>query len=40
MGTGGLMDRNVEELLINWGQAIVFCISFVMLVVQITPSIK
>ena len=28
MGTGGLMDRNVEDLLVNWGQAIVFCSSF------------
>ncbi len=28
MGIGGLMDRNVEELLVNRGQAIVFCSSF------------
>jgi hypothetical protein len=28
MGTGGLMDRKVEELLVNWGQAVVFCSSF------------
>jgi hypothetical protein len=28
MGTGGLMDRNVEELLVNWRQGIIFCSSF------------
>ncbi len=28
MGTGGLMDRKVKELLVNRGQAIVFCSSF------------
>jgi hypothetical protein len=28
MGTGGLMDRKVDELLVNWGQAVVFCSSF------------
>ncbi len=28
MGTGGLMDGKVEELFVNWGQAIVFCSSF------------
>jgi hypothetical protein len=28
MGTGGLMDGKVNELLVNWGQAIVFCSSF------------
>ncbi len=28
MGTGGLMDGKVEELLVNRGQAIVFCSSF------------
>jgi hypothetical protein len=28
MGTGGLMDGKIEELLFNWGQAIVCCSSF------------
>jgi hypothetical protein len=28
MGTGGLMDGKVKELLVNQGQAIVFCSSF------------
>jgi hypothetical protein len=28
MGTGGLMDGKVKELLVNWGQAVVFCSSF------------
>ncbi len=28
MRIGGLMDGNVEELLGNWGQAIIFCRSF------------
>jgi hypothetical protein len=28
MGTGGLLDGKVEELLVNWGQAVVFCSSF------------
>jgi hypothetical protein len=28
MGPGGLMDGNVEELLVNWGQAVVFCSYF------------
>jgi hypothetical protein len=34
------MDGKVNELLVNWGQAIVFSSSFIMLVVQITPLIK
>ena len=40
MGTGGLMDEKVEELLVNRGQAVVFVVLFVVLVVPITPSIK
>jgi hypothetical protein len=40
MGTGGLMDWKVDELLVNRGQAVFFLVLFVMLVVQITPSIK
>jgi hypothetical protein len=28
MGTGGWVDGKVKELLVNWGQAIVFCSSF------------
>jgi hypothetical protein len=28
MVTGGLMDGKVEELLVNWGQEIVYCSSF------------
>ncbi len=28
MGTGGLMNRKVEELLVNCGQAVAFCSSF------------
>jgi hypothetical protein len=28
MGTGGLMDGKVDELLVNWGQAIVISSSF------------
>ena len=28
MGTGGLMYEKVEELLINWGEAVVCCSSF------------
>jgi hypothetical protein len=28
MGTGGLMVGKVKELLVNWGQAIVFCCTF------------
>ncbi len=28
MGTGGLMDGKVKEMLVNWGQAIVFCSCF------------
>ncbi len=28
MGTGGLMDGNVKELLVNRGQAVVFCSTF------------
>jgi hypothetical protein len=27
-GTGGLIDGEVKELLVNWGHAIVFCHSF------------
>ncbi len=40
MGTGGLMDGNVKELLVNQGQACYFVALFVMLVVPITSSIK
>jgi hypothetical protein len=28
MSTRGLMDGKVNELLVNWGQAVVFCSSF------------
>ncbi len=28
VGTEGLMDGKVKELLVNWGQALVFCSSF------------
>ncbi len=28
MGTGGMMDGKVNELCVNWGQAVVFCSSF------------
>jgi hypothetical protein len=28
MGTGGLMDGKVEELMVNQGRAVVFCSSF------------
>jgi hypothetical protein len=40
MGNGGLMDGKIKELLVNRGQAIVFLVYFVILVVPITPSIK
>jgi hypothetical protein len=28
MGSGGLIDRKIEELLVNWGQVVVFSGSF------------
>jgi hypothetical protein len=34
------MDGKVKELLVNWGQALLFVVLFVVLVVPITPSIK
>jgi hypothetical protein len=34
------MDGKAKELLVNHGQAVVFIVLFVMLVVPITPSIK
>jgi hypothetical protein len=40
MGSGGLMNGKVKELLVNCGQAVVFVVRFVMLAVPITPSIK
>jgi hypothetical protein len=40
MGSGGLIDGKIKELLVNRGQAIVFQVLFVILVVPITPSIK
>ncbi len=40
IGSGGLIDGKNKELLVNRGQAIVFLVLFVILVVPITPSIK
>ncbi len=40
MGTGGLMDRKVKQLLVNGDRPLFCVVIFVMLVVPITPSIK
>ena len=40
MGTGGMMDGIVNKLFVNRGQAIVFFTVIIVLVIQITPSIK